>query len=160
MKRMWSKNELAKQVKEVKKDITTLVDAQGHNRFLEGNIKLTSNVEESITKLYGKWSLSGTHIMFVFCGSIADTTALSAGFWWQTENLPEWVADKIAVVFATNSILVSNITLHADDYTTQSVGCTLQKRADTKQIQLYVNSVTLTKDRKFRCQFDLLIDNE
>ena len=75
MRRMYSKKELEDAIKFTKKDISTLVNADGYGVFVtqdgtpEEIIGLTSN--------YCKWSLSGTHLMLVFCGSLADATILN-----------------------------------------------------------------------------------
>ena len=66
MRRMYSK----KQLDVMKKDITTLVDSEGHNRFEEWD--MTSETLSGVTFSFKKVSLSGTHIMFVFAGEVAS----------------------------------------------------------------------------------------
>ena len=168
MKRMWSKNELKNlantQVQEQVsggqlenvKVFEEIVDKDGHKRFIEGG--LDYRTATGLTFVYGRWSLSGTHLMIVCSGNVANATELSAGVLCVTKNLPKWVHDKIVKVFATNSIETKQMSLNADNYSTQNVGVTLQKV--TNEIQVYMNSVTLTADRAFRLVFDILIDNE
>ena len=165
-KRMWTDREVrsmaVKTVEEKEKleVFEHIVDKDGHPRFIEGSVSLNSRVEGSVTKLYGKWSLSGSHLMMVFSGSASDTTAITAGALCQTDNLPKWISDKIVVLFASNSLANATITWYADNYSTQTNGCTLQKLSLDGNLSVYSNAVTLTADRKFRLQFDLLIDDD
>ena len=158
MKRMWSRNELVKQVKEVKKDVATLVDAQGHPRFIEGDITL--NEVAGVSKLYGKWSLSGSHLLIVLCLEFADESVISNGVNFADIELPEWIYDKVAVVWSTDAIIrQSNVPLYADDWSTQSLTFLLAKA--NNYLTIYgLNNLTLTAKRKVRLAFDLLIDNE
>ena len=165
MKRMWSKNELKNiadnQAKEVKKDIATLVDANGHDRFIEGDME--NSTIEGLTITYSKWSLSGTHLMIVVAGKIDnDTTLTSQQFISITKDLPQWVLDKIVVVWS--SYLESrNFTVYANDWSSsQSLSVALRKQeSPTPKFGLFLpSSFTATADRYFRLSFDLLIDNE
>ena len=60
-------------------DMANIVDADGHNRFIEGNIA-TEEIE-GVTWAYARWSLSGTHLMCVLAGTIEDETALRILIW-------------------------------------------------------------------------------
>ncbi len=159
MKRMWSRNELknisSEEAKSVKKNISTLVDADGHDRFIEGDIDLVDGLT-GVSKGYGKWSLSGTHLMLVIGGVISENTVLSAGTFALVKNLPTWVYDKIQPLFANTTIEQKTMTVYADDYSSQTITVILQKTSD--RIQLYTGSLTASKDRKYRFSFDLLID--
>ena len=42
-----------------------IVDKDGHKRFIEGDITF-ENIT-GVSKVYGKWSLSGNHLMIVIC---------------------------------------------------------------------------------------------
>ena len=161
MKRMWSKNELKSiantQAKNVEKDITTLVDGVGHPRFIEGDgVPLE---QEGYTDVYCKWSLSGTHIMFVVAGNIADTTTITNGASFGVFELPEWIMDKIYPVFA-NELEIKVVTTYASDWSSQDMACDLAKVDGKMKIRLVGGNFTASADRNFRAQFDLLIDNE
>lgn len=157
MKRMWSKNELARQVKEVKKDITTLVDKDGHPRFIEGDINIPEI--EGVTKEYGKWSLSGSHLLIVLAISIVDTTALTTRTIASFDGLPQWVIDKCIPTFS-NAIDYKAFNLFASNLSSQNIGVYLRKPT-TSSLDIYLaNNITLTADRTGRIAFDLLIDNE
>ena len=154
MKRMWSKNELAKQVKEVKKDITTLVDAQGHERFIEGDIDLPE--ASPFTKLYGKWSLSGSHLLIVLCLSANNATDWSAGELTEI-TLPEWIDNKI-VPLSSDVIERKSQVWYNNSAQTQNVNIYFSKTSG--RLVLNMSAITFTDDRDTRIAFDLLIDNE
>ena len=164
MRRMYSKNQLAQEVQNVVssgelenvKIFENIVDKDGHKRFIEGDINIPTL--SGVTKTYGKWSLSGSHLILVLCGDVADDTILGSLNFGITDNLPKWVLDKIIPVYASNSIESKNINIYADDYSSQSVTLVLQKR--TNDLVIYLVSLTATKDRHFRFVFDLLIDTE
>ena len=163
MKRMWSKNELAKQVKEVKKDITTLVDAQGHERFIEDNIT-ANTLPEGFELTFGKWSLSGTHLMLVIIES-ADNGAVMPNGGYVYFNIPEWIKDKIVVLFGDSEVLKQTFAWYGDNDTQQNQIVYLEKGIytigeKTYNFRLFQTALTLTLDRKIRIAFDLLIDNE
>lgn len=160
MKRMWSKNELKSiadaQAKSVKKDIATLVDAQGHDRFVEGEVEIETIT--GVTKDYGKWSLSGTHLMIVLMLSLSDTITINANDKLCTINIPQWMLDKITPVFS-NLISYSAAVAYGVDSSSQNFGNYLTKGPSYLNI-FKLNSITLTADRKVRMQYDLLIDSE
>lgn len=128
-------------------------DLAGNLRFIEGDGNTSTISGVSFT--YCKWSLSGTHLMFVLAGNIADATAIS-GQQLASFNLPQWILDKI---YPTYNVVVENKTLNMynEDLSSQSVAVFLQK---TTNINIYTSSITTTKERNFRIQFDLLIDAE
>ena len=159
MKRMWSKNELKnladEQAKAVQKDIATLVDAQGHERFIEGDVELV-DTELNITKLFGKWSLSGTHLMIVLALGLQNGTAWTSGTI-GTMDLPEWIIDKIVPLYSIE-VAQKTTTFRANDTSGQNAETYLEKTISG--ISIYMAAINLTADRQGRIQFDLLIDNE
>ena len=158
MKRMWSRNELKNisqnEAKAVKKDITTLVDEQGHNRFIEGDLE--TKEKEGVVYTYAKWSLSGTHLMIVCGGTIVNSTALSS-FTMAEVPLPQWVIDKLQPLYGTAVDRYSATVFNTAGSTTQSMTNLLVKSNNKVTIQ---TSISATDDRVFRTHFDLLIDNE
>ena len=157
MKRMWSKNELRKIIQETYGiDINNLIDKDGHERFIEGDI--TIEEIEGITQSYGKWSLSGTHLMIVVAGNIADTTALSWGTKIANIVLPDWIFEKIVPIFATYYVEAKSTPLYDINLGTQTVSSILRKQSG--KLDLLWSNVTANADRSFRVAFDLLIDNE
>ena len=154
MKRMWSKNE----INQMKKNISSLVDSQGHERFIEGNIAVSEISGVSIT--FAKWSLSGTHLLIVVAGTIADTTVLTSGTKiFDDISIPQWIRDKIVNINA-NRVAYVNQYFYADDDTNQNATLTLNKRSNDKIDLIFYSGITFNKDRAFRTQIDLLIDNE
>ena len=53
-----------------------IVDKDGHKRFIEGEIELADSITY-LTNLYGKWSLSGSHLMLVICIRTDENTKAS-----------------------------------------------------------------------------------
>ena len=151
MKRMWSEEE----IQNFKKDISNLVDSKGNPRFIEG--EGTPATIEGFTSTYCKWSLSGTHLMLVLAGNVENETTLS-GFI-VTFALPEYIMNKIYPIFSSE-INRLNITLWGDDFSSQASYIQLLKDANGKYLYFNIPSLTLTKNRSFRVQFDLLIDSE
>ena len=133
-----------------------IVDADGHNRFIENDFK--QDTITGVNTIYGKWSLSGTHIMFVFAGKIDNATALSSGRLGYFLDIPDWVLSKIYPV-VTNVLEVKNIQAYNENYgSAQTISLSLRKV--NNKMELHCSSFTATDDRYFRAQFDLLIDNE
>jgi len=154
MKHMWSEEE----IQSFKKDISNLVDSKGNPRFVEGNGTPLS--QEGVTISYCKWSLSGTHLMLVLSATIANTTVINDSTILATFTLPEWIINKIYPVWDI-TLESKVITLYASDYTSQQTNCRLVKATNAMKILKSGGSaLTLSKDRSFRIQFDLLIDSE
>lgn len=155
MRRMYSQNQLETQIKEVKKDINTLVDSDGHDRFIEGDVNLLSDVV-GITKTYGKWSLSGTHLMIVFAGSIPNGTEwVNKTF--SVIDMPDWIKDKIVPVHSVTVVEQKTLVLYGG--TAQNATVYLEKNQQGR-VSLYLSSITANADKTFRISFDLLIDND
>lgn len=134
-------------------------DANGNLRFVEGNGFYSSQAGRTIT--YCKWSLSGTHLMFVLAGTY-DEGAIVQGGDLCSFRLPQYIYDKIYPVFATSRIEVKGLTLISDDWTSES---TKPSIVLTKAGDRYISFANVTPNfavsqaRAFRLQFDLLIDN-
>ena len=130
-----------------------IVDKDGHKRFIEGDI--TIETIEGVTQTYGKWSLSGSHLMIVVGANFANASVIANGKL-ANINLPQWIVDKITPLFSTIAIR-HNETLWNTDYSSQTLIVNVEKQ-DNK-IVMYNGPLTLTKDRVGRFEFDLLIDN-
>ena len=136
-------------------NMETIKDANGNLRFIEGNGEAAAVA--GITSTYCKWSLSGTHLMLVFAGSIEDESVIANNTALVLFNLPAWVLDKIFPVWS-NAIEVKTFALNDDNWSTQTIPITLYKTSN--DVRLYTGtSITLTAKRYFRMYFDLLIDN-
>ena len=158
MKQMWSKEEIKAVAKETPLNITQLYDSAGNPRFIEGDgIALE---KEGLNVTYCKWSLSGSHLMLVMAGTVANGTTLTNGENTFTFNPPAFIMNKIYPVFATYYIEVKNQVFWGNDFTSQNVNMTFIKRTDTDLYIRPASNITLTADRAFRIQFDLLIDTE
>ena len=158
MKRMWSRNELRKIIQETYGiDINNLIDKDGHLRF-DGADGVGGTLE-GLTITYCKWSLSGTHLLMVVVGQIADTTILSSGTTLAEYTLPAWIHNKIV---ATQTKLIEYKTIQAvsSGYSTQNISTYLNKEDDNKLSIKVTTSITLNSDKNFKVAFDLLIDND
>ena len=131
-----------------------IVDSKGNKRFIEG--EGAASTVSGVTIIDNKWSLSGTHLMIVLTGVIDNSIVVSPDDYF-TVDLPKWIRDKIFTI-AGRQVERKAATLTATDYSTQTMYISLTKENDT--IGLYFETVTLSKRRFFRVQFDLLIDNE
>lgn len=127
-------------------------DADGHARFIEGDIEIEDI--EGVTQVYGKWALSGTHLLIVVAGQIADETVMEYGKFADI-NLPQWILDKIYPVYAT-AIERKAFDIYASNGASQEVTTYLIKSTNKLEIE---TQFTATADRNFRFAFDLLIDN-
>lgn len=134
-------------------------DEDGHNRFIEGDISLQNTVPEGVTLTYGKWSLSGTHLMIVFSITIADETVLSTQYLGNF-TLPKWISDKIFTWFG-NQIRAAGFQARASDGSNQNMNLSLRKSNVENGFGLYLDTaITLTAQRILIASYDLLIDNE
>ena len=155
MKHMWSEEEILSQ----KKDISTLVDSKGNPRFIEGE-GIPATIE-GFTSTYCKWSLSGTHLMLVLTGTLANATNVADSAVLATFRLPTFILNKINVVWANQYIEMKQVSMYASNWTTQPLITTTRKHENSIQILKSGGStLTLTAERNFRLQFDMLIDTE
>lgn len=129
-----------------------IVDKQGHKRFIEGDI--TIETITGVTQKYGKWSVSGTHLMIVLAVDVENGVSFTSGSTIATiTNIPQWVLDKIFPISGT--VVVPYIDFSGQG---QNWGVRLEKNSSDK-LQLKAYSITMNQDRSFRIAFDLLIDN-
>ena len=135
-----------------------IVDSQGNKRFIEGDLTI-ANIT-GLTDTYAKWSLSGTHLMIVLAGDVANETAFTSNQTIATlENLPTWIKNKIIPVWDNNYVVPTSIVFRGDDWSTQNLTTALVKISNNIEIRS-AGSVILNANRHFRIQYDLLIDNE
>lgn len=141
-------------VHEEAKVFEAMTDENDHKRFIEGDITFATIT--GITQTYGKWSLSGTHLMIVVGGEIDNGTTITAQTLAPLPNLPQWIVDKIRTLFGYN-VIRDSMYLWGDDYSTQTCAIILLKQDDAVRVQ--IGNITTTAKRNFRFVFDLLIDN-
>jgi hypothetical protein len=133
--------------------LESIVDKDGNHRFIEGDITMES--VSGVTQTYGKWSLSGTHLMIVVSGVIVNGTSLTSDVKLAYITLPMWIFNKVPLLFA-DVVMRNSFTIYNDDWTSQGVTPKLIKANDRLLIES--NAITATADRNFRFQFDILID--
>lgn len=141
-------------------EFENIEDASGHKRFVEGDgVPMTS---AGFTASYCKWSLSGTHLMFVLAGTFTQGSLVPDTATFATYTLPAWVYQKIYPVFASTRVSIEQAKLWGDDWTSETYPISLvMTKLGSNQIgfQNLTNDFNVSKDRSFRVQFDLLIDN-
>lgn len=136
-----------------------IVDAQGHKRFIEGN--LTGDVVDGLSYLYNKWSLSGTHLMIV-CALQLDTNASITGGTKvvNLNDLPDWIKDKIvSSTTIPNRVATTVVSWESAGQTATNDNARLIKTSEDLYIDL-TSLPAVAYDRYARFTFDLLIDNE
>lgn len=136
-------------------------DANGNLRFIEGDGILPYTVT-GLTITYNKWSLSGTHLMFVVAGNFdAGSYDISSGMGLGQYTIPTWVLNKIYPVW-NQFIELKTVRATATNWTATNFSVVLRK--DPTQITIVIpnstNAMVFNNDSSFRIQFDLLIDNE
>lgn len=138
-------------------NITTLTDSDGNPRFIEGDLDIQT--VSGVTANYHKWSLSGTHLMIVLACTLDNSAVISNGTDLAIINLPSFINDKVVPVYGDNkTVNIIRASALGSDLTTQVIGLGLRK--DTNLTIRVYEGLTLTKQRNFRVQFDLLIDTE
>lgn len=139
--------------------LENIKDSAGHNRFIEGDVIPAQTLPTGFEIVYSKWSLSGSHLMFVVAGNIANGTVVTGLQFGITKDLPQWVKDKIYPV--VQSVLEYKTTyIYGGDYSSQAMNCALVKTDDGDLRIQVAQTLTATADRTFRISYDLLIDNE
>ena len=126
-------------------------DLSGNLRFVEGGISVELS---GLNITYGKWSLSGTHLMLVLAGSIDNGVTISASDVIFDLELPTYIMDKIYAVWGEN-LESKTFTIYAADWSsTQTLTAVLQKKTGGFIRLLNGQNLTTTNIRNFRIAFD------
>lgn len=133
-----------------------ITDKDGHNRFIEGDITIEDIT--GITQLYGKWSLSGSHLLIVVAITIASGVTLTGNQTLCKLNLPQWIKDKIVTLYGATYFVDNKNVYMVGVGTDHSEIFVLRKNADN--IYITNPAYTSTREDYARVEFDLLIDNE
>ena len=136
-----------------------IVDLDGNKRFIDGDINLYGT-HTGVTRLYGKWSLSGTHLMVVLALDIASGSTLTANEDFARITLPKYIYEKITHLYANDFADIKEI--NCIDNVSIDTQLTFATRVTTNYLYIrYLGTTTTTtKAYKTRIQFDLLIDQE
>ena len=165
MRRMYSKPQLLEAVEQEAKTngikvFEDIKDKNGNPRFIEGNVDISSDTPEGITKNYGKWSLSGTHLLIVYVITIANNITLNDNAIVGRLSLPSWVYDNLVPVIPNRTELqFVDLKVYNTDTSIQSASYRIIKGADNTLSIRQNGSLTTTKERQARIAFDFLIDN-
>lgn len=134
-------------------------DSDGHNRFIEGT--LTPSSLTGLTITYSRWSLSGTHLMLVVAGELANNTTIVDGFvLGECDNFPDWIRNKIYPSALFGIVEFKDIRFNSTSSWASGTG---QVRLRKYNGSLFIDkNNAFTNDKgetlAFRIQFDLLID--
>ena len=161
MRRMYSKPQLLEAIEQEAQEkglkaFENIVDKDGHKRFIEGDVNLDKEYE-GVTKLYGKWSLSGSHLLIVCCLFVTEDKVLTYGEC-ITMNIPEWIYNKITPIYAS-AIDKKTFSAFTPNGSEQTVPAYLLKKG-TGVLSVETGFTATDDDRTIRFAFDLLIDNE
>lgn len=138
-----------------------IVDANDNFRFVEGSG--TVNQSSKYENTYNKWSLSGTHLMIVFAGTLLANKTLENQFDMVDITIPQYIFNKIRVLFGTVSIDEKDCKFYgAGGSNTDTKNIRLIKTSGRNKVTIrFVNSdYTPTENKTFKIQFDLIIDAE
>ena len=166
MKHMWSEEELQTLIEEQGgsagsggSTLDDIVDSKGNKRFIEGSG--TPITQEKWNSSYCKWSLSGTHLMCVFAGSVQNNASLVNNQVLAEFPLPEYILNKIFPVFGGNYLDKRSFSFFkstgAITYQTLFVEKT---QTGIRIINKETDQYNFIADYYFRLQIDLLIDTE
>lgn len=140
--------------------LPNIEDADNNKRFIEGN--LVPDEIAGVEYSYHKWSLSGTHLMLVAAGTIANGTTIPINAYFVRFNsVPSFIYNKIVAITSDGlGVDIKDIIL----YTTGWGSLETHKVRLNKQYGYLIMSsnetFTVTADKTFRIQFDLLIDSD
>ncbi len=137
--------------------LENIKDQSGHNRFIEGIGTDLSGTGVTIT--YIKWSLSGTHLMLVLGGSITNGSEAGDNNIKASFSLPEWVMNKLYPIIGSY-LEIKNVKAFASDGSSQDIPFIFYKQGNDNIVFESYGSVTMSSDKGFRVQLDLLIDNQ
>ena len=137
----------------------TITDSHGNNRFVEGDLVLSTI--SGITFSYGKWSLSGTHLMVVLAGKIASGAYIGGYIRIASANVPDYILNKVQY------IIPSRNDVRRQYFDIYSLGARvlaqklffLDKQSNGLNIgSSSIDPFTASEDGYFHIQFDLIID--
>lgn len=140
-----------------------LKDANGHNRFIEGNVTINNNYISNSEVPYAAWSLSGTHLQIVLCLLCSSGISAEGKNLANISDIPDYIMNKI-VPMKNN---VSHICVSPVTYgfvpenlvkTSGGIEIYIQKDSDLNVLSLIGLTGFVESDKYYRIQFDLLID--
>jgi hypothetical protein len=141
--------------------LESIVDKDGNLRFVEGNI--TMETIEGVTQTYGKWSLSGTHLMIALVFTVDADTVLPSSRAIARITLPQFILDKITPLDQNEYVDGKIFYMRGKTnwwQTTYNLNIMLAKNPNYIYFSTTSAIPTITNDCVVRIQFDLLIDDE
>lgn len=139
-------------------NLEDIVDSQERKRFIEGDIVGRNPGEVGVMSFpYGKWSLSGTHLMLVLCVYLHSTATIPANArLCEYINLPDWVKAKLTALYASN-LDYKSFFLFGSSNSYIKIRCIKQAETDI-YFTVGEDFTPTVANSQFRIQFDFLID--
>lgn len=134
----------------------TIEDTNGNKRFVKGDVVLAENAPQGLVEVYGKWSLSGSHLMIVLGCELPDGLVLKNATVFAYAQLPKWVFDNLFTLF---SIALDSKTfqLRGNDWSSQDIIVYLSKAEGNKVAFNFGQDATVSGFKKGRFAFDFII---
>ena len=144
--------------------MSNIVDSHGNKRFVEGDISML-NIS-GIRQTYGKWSLSGTHLMIVIAFDIDSGVTTPVNSVIAVISLPGFIYSKIKNLWnADNVVSLTDVMVRGKTiwFNSKKLNDIRLQKPDSQSrlwISTSANTITTTELSACRIQYDLLIDSE
>lgn len=141
-------------------EIETIKDNENHNRFINGNVNVSSNV--GLTKVFGRYSLSGTHLQIavLISNEAKNDITLNTYTLIGNCNIPSWLANKIYTL--NNSMVIEVKTFdigNRDSLLTIKAGKKVYLETSGNEIRIVAGeNITLQPNDFIRISFNLIIE--
>ena len=142
-------------------EIETIKDNKNYSRFISGDVLLGSNAV-SLTKVFGRYSLSGTHlqIAILISNETENDITLNTYALMGNCNVPDWLANKIytlgyAPIIELKTFDIANKSNFLTIKTSKKVY--LEKSGNEIRI-IAGENITLNPNDFMRISFDLIIE--
>lgn len=142
-------------------EIETIKDNKNNNRFISGDVLVSSDAV-GLTKVFGRYSLSGTHLQIavLISNETQNDITLTTKTLMAYCSVPSWVANKILTM--PNKVTIELKTFNISNYSTiltikDSKRVHFKKDGNNLKIETAEN-ITLQPNDFMRISFDLIIE--
>ena len=142
-------------------EIETIKDNKNNNRFINGDVLVGSNAA-GLTKVFGRYSLSGTHLQIAILISNKTENNITLPIYTLIGhcNVPGWLANKIYTI--DNSIVIEVKTFdigNSSSLLTIKAGKKAYLETSGNEIRIVAGEdITLQSNDFMRISFDLIIE--
>lgn len=142
-------------------EIETIKDNENNNRFINGDVLLGSDAV-GLTKVFGRYSLSGTHLQIValIFNETENEITLATYKRMAYCNVPSWLANKIYTLPNSTAVELKTFDIGntSDILTIKTSKKVYLGRSGTDLIIITGESITLQPNDFIRISFDLIIE--